>query len=164
MYKTFVTHMKKIILLLILFVSLLSFDKSNKNEKFTESQLTFIMENYNWKSEELLIVNFRQPSSRCHYDNYRNLNKPSKWWTDFYTKINLKNIKNIFVYSDQLKAKKIIDSKSHFADSNSFFLSRVFSKDKTCYGIIVINNDGEFRKKAGEYMPKDVERLISELK
>ncbi|MBD3863079.1 MULTISPECIES: hypothetical protein [Flavobacteriaceae] len=157
--------MKKIILLLILAVGLLSFNRPNKNittEKLTEDQLNFIKENYKWDSEEFLFVNFRQPESSCHYDNYQNLKNSSKWWTEFYSKMELQNVRNIFVYSDKLRAKKVIDSKNHFADINNFFLNQIFSNDKTCYGILIINKKGEYQKKAGEYMQKDIVYLISQ--
>ncbi|WP_324027444.1 hypothetical protein QSV08_05900 [Maribacter sp. BPC-D8] len=158
--------MKKIIILLILSVGFLSFNEdciNLNNEKLTEAQLSFIMESYDWKSERLLIVNFRQPRTSCHYNNYQNLKKSAKWWTEFYSKMEIANIRNIFVYSDNLKANKVIDSENHFDDINNFFLNKVFTKDKTCYGLIVINKKGEFRKKAGEFMQKDIEEFITQL-
>lgn len=76
----------------------------------------------------------------------------------------LVNVRNIFIYSDNEKAKKIIDSKNHFDDKNSMFLNKFFSKDKTCYGILVINRKGYFQKKAGEYTQENITKLISSLK
>lgn len=164
--KQVVTHMKKTLLLLILCIGFLSFNKSDIKTiegKLTEAQLSFVIKNYNWTSEKILIVNFRQPKSSCHYDNYKNLEKSSKWWAEFYSKMDLQNLRNIFVYSDNLRAKKIIDSKKHYADINNFFLKQFFSQDKTCYGILVINKNGKYQKKVGEYMQKDIEELIKEL-
>ncbi|MEP2238054.1 MAG: hypothetical protein ABJI22_06810 [Maribacter sp.] len=158
--------MKRTIILLILSVGFLSFNENHKNstnKKLTEVELNFIKENYNWKAEGLLIVNFRQPKSSCHYDNYKNLKNSLKWWSEFYSKMDIENIRNIYVYSEGLKAKKILDSENHFPDTNDFFLNLAFSKDKTCYGVLVVNEKGEFRTKVGEYMNKDIEEFISRL-
>jgi hypothetical protein len=159
--------MKKPILLVLLAIGFLSFNKLENaylNEKLTETELKFVTENYNWNSKEFIIVNFRMPKSNCHYNNYANLKKSTEWWTKYYSKINLDNVHNIFVYSDNKKAKKIIDSKKHFADSNSFFLNKFFNQDKTCYGILVIKKNGEFQKKSGEYTEENVIELINNLK
>ena len=111
-----------------------------------------------------MIVNFRQPKSSCGYDNYKNLKKSSEWWTEFYSEMDLEKIRNIYIYSDSERAKKIIDSKNHFEDINSLFSKKFFSEDKTCYGILVISRQGYFQKKAGEYTQKNVDELISKLK
>lgn len=157
---------KKTVLLLILAIGLLSFNQRHgkgSKEKLTENELGFIKENYNWNSEEVLMINFRSPGSSCHYDNYRNLKKSSEWWTEFYSDMELVNVRNIFVYSDNKKAQKIIDSNIHFADINSFFLNNFFSRNKTCYGILVINKKGEFQKKAGEYTQEHIVELLKNL-
>ncbi|WP_033957807.1 hypothetical protein [Psychroserpens jangbogonensis] len=158
--------MKRAFLLLILAVGLFGFHKvenNSHNEKLSEAQLKLVKENYAWSSEEFIIVNFRQPINSCHYDNYSNLKNSLKWWTDFYSKIKLNNVRNVFVYAEEKRAKKIIDSKSHYSDINSFFLNNFFVNDKTCYGILVIDNDGNYIKKAGEYNQEDVIELIKKI-
>ncbi|MCB0445677.1 MAG: hypothetical protein R2812_08425 [Gelidibacter sp.] len=159
--------MKKVFLLLILTIGLLSFS-SPKNEipngKLTDAQLEYVKKIYNWNSEELLIVNFKQPERRCHYNNYQHFKESEKWWDAYYSKIELTNVRNIFVYSDSKKAKEIIDSKKHFADMDSFFLNNFFSKEKTCDGIVIINKNGDYQKKAGEYTLIDIAQLINKLK
>ena len=159
--------MRKPFLLLILAIGFLSFDKlenEESNEKLTETELKFVKENYNWNSKEILIVNFRMPKSSCHFNNYANLKKSSDWWIKYYSKMELVNVYKIFVLSDSQKAKTIIDSKKHFADMNSFFLNKFFKKDKACFGIVVINQNGEFQKKAGEYTQEHITELINNLK
>jgi len=166
LFKSFL-NMKKILLSIILAVALLSFKKLEKNgskEKLTETELKSIKENYNWISKEFLIINFRMPKSSCHYNNYSDLKKSSTWWTSYYAKMKLVNVHNVFVYSDNKKAKKIIDSKAHFEDVNSFILNNFFSKSEACYGIVVVNENGEFKKKAGEYTQENILELINSLK
>jgi len=150
--------MKKQLMLLLLVISLFSFNKPEiqTDEKLSEEQLIFIKENYNWNSEDLIIVNFRQPQSSCHYDNYKNLKQSSDWWNDYYSKMKLNNIRNIFVYSDSNKATGIIDSKNHFSDVNNFFLENFFTEEQNCYGILVFNKNGDFQKKSGEYTQDDI--------
>jgi hypothetical protein len=157
--------MKKYLMLLLLVISFLSFNKpeSQTDEKLSETQLQFIMENYHWNSEDLIIVNFRQPQSSCHYDNYQNLKQSSEWWTEYYSKMELNNVRNIFVYSDSNRATEIIDSKNHFSDINNFFLENFFARDRSCFGILVINRDGDFQKKIGEYTQEDIIELVKNL-
>jgi len=159
--------MRKTFLLLFLAIGFLSFKELENEgyiEKITETELKFVKENYKWNSEEFIIINFRQPKSSCHYDNYKNLKKSSEWWIKYYLEMELINVRNIFVYSDKEKAKKIIDRKNHFDDMNSLFLNKFFSKDKTCYGILIINKNGDFQKKAGEYTHENIMELINNLK
>lgn len=154
-------------LLLFLSFALFSFvqvDKTIAKGNLNQAQLDFVKENFNWTSEDILIVNFKQPRNKCHYDAYENLKASTKWWTNFYSQMDLNNTHNIFVYSDAKKAKNTIDSKNHFADFENFFLTYFFFKNLTCEGIVVIHKDGAFRKKAGEYIQKDIEQFISELR
>ena len=107
--------MKKTVILLILAIGFLSFNKleiKDSTGKLTETELTFVKESYNWNSEEFIIINFRQPENSCQYDNYKNLKKSVRWWTKFYSKMELANVRNIFIYSDSEKARGIIDSKT----------------------------------------------------
>lgn len=159
--------MKKFLVLLILAIGFSSFNKLTIKEsegQLTESELKFVQENYNWNSEEFMIVNFTQPQSSCEYNNYKDLNKSIQWWTTFYSKMELVNVRTIFIYSDAEKSKGIIDLKNHFDDVNSMFLNKFFSQHKTCYGLLVINRKGYFHKKAGEYTQEDITDLISLLK
>lgn len=76
----------------------------------------------------------------------------------------LENVHNIFVYSDSNKAKEVIDSKNHFSDIDNFFLDNFFIEDKTCFGILIINKNGNVQKKSGEYIQKDILKLMKKLK
>ena len=122
----------------------------------SSEQLNFIKEKYNWNNQEFLIINFRLPKESCHYDNYRNLKNSKKWWTEFYSDVELSDSRNIFIYSDSVKAKKVIDGKFGFPDYDDFFSNSIFLNDKACYGLIVINQKGDFYKKAGEYQLNEV--------
>ncbi len=158
--------MKKIIVLFIISLGIMSF-KNNKekisNGKLTEIKLNFVKENYNWNSEDIIIVNFRQPRTNCSYDNYENLINSVSWWNSFYSIINLKNTLNIFVYSNKKAAKNVIDSKKHFEDKNNFFLNTFFSNERDCYGLLVVNRLGYYEQINGEYSENDVSNSIESL-
>jgi hypothetical protein len=158
--------MKKIIVLFIISLGMMSFKynkEKNSNGKLTEIQLNFVKENYNWNTEDIIIVNFRQPRTNCSYDNYINLNNSVSWWNSFYSKINLKNTLNIFVYSNKKAALNVIDSKTHFEDKNNFFLNIFFSDVRECYGLLVINKLGYYKKINGEYSENEVTNFIESL-
>ena len=119
--------------------------------------------NYNWGEEKILIINFSFPLKSCHYNHYENLKAGKLWWNNFYKKINLENIANRFVYSDSIKAKKIIDYQSHFPDKNNFILNNFFINTMECYGVILINEHGDYRIKKGEYLENEIVQFIREL-
>ena len=159
--------MKKSILLLFLITSLLSFKNLESgyfDNRISEADLKFIKEAYNWDSKDFIIIHFRYPKSNCHYNNYKTLDNFSASWETFFTGINLKEVRNVFVYSDKKFAKKIIDSINHYEDFNSFLLKNYFSNEKTCHGVLVINNSGEFKKKEGEYSSKELRKFLRKLK
>lgn len=96
--------MRKVVLFLLMvlgFSSFNIFENNTETGQLTEIELQFLKENYKWNSEYFLIVNFKQPRSSCQYDNYKNIKKSVKRWSDFYGEINLKNVGNIFIYADR---------------------------------------------------------------
>lgn len=156
--------MKKILFLSLISTIIMSFSQIQNKKVITESQLKFIKEKYNWNSEGLLIINFVQPNENCFYDNNGNIENSIKWWEKFYSKIDLKKILNIYVYSDKISANKIIDSQSKFEDYDDFLLRNFFNIKKECYGILVVNSKGEYEIQEGEYSEKQVKNFIKTLK
>jgi hypothetical protein len=156
--------MIRILFFAIVSSTFMSFTEFENKEILTELQLKFIKENYNWKSEEILIINFLQPRENCFWNNNEHSNSSIKWWEKFYSNINLTNISNIYVYSDKISAKKIIDSKTRFEDYNNFLLNNFFNIKKECFGVLVINSLGEYEFIEGEYTEKQVENLIENLR
>jgi hypothetical protein len=156
--------MKKSFLLSLILLVSMSFNPFESQKVITPSQLKFIKEKYKWNSEGLLIINFVQPNQNCFYDTNSNLENSIKWWEKFYSKIDLTNVKNIYVYSDKISAKKIIDFQTKFEDYNDFLLRNFFNIKKECYGILVLNSKGEYEILEGEYSEKQVENFIKALK
>ncbi|MFY8065242.1 MAG: hypothetical protein ACOVNM_02000 [Flavobacterium sp.] len=151
--------MKKIIFILMFsFIANLNFSQENIIPK---NQLLDLKKKYNWSNEKVLIVNYYFPRKECHYNQYDDLKKGKIWFEDnIYKKINLSNAKNIFVYSDKIKARKIIDSKTCFEDFDNYFLKNFFKIKDNCFGIIIINDEGEFSFKIGEFSSDDVILLL----
>lgn len=149
---------KTFILFTLSFLANFTFSQENTIPK---DQLLNLKQIYNWTNEKVLVVNFYYPKKKCHYDQYGNLKNGKKWFeADIYKDINLSNIKNIYVYSDKIKAQKIIDNKTCFEDFENYFLKNFFNMYDNCYGIIAINNDGKFSYKIGEFSSKDVILLL----
>jgi len=142
----------------------MSFNQIENKKILSETQLKFIKEKYKWNSENILIINFVQSSKNCFYDNNANLDNSAKWWKKFYIKIDLSNVSNIYIYSDKISAKKVIDYETKFEDYDDFLLNNFFNIKKECYGILVINSIGEYEIEEGEYSEKQVENFIKALK
>lgn len=53
--------------------------------------------------------------------------------------------------------------KKHFEDKNHYLLDNFFSKDKSCYGIMIINEQGEYQQKNGEYFQSDIVSFVNKL-
>ena len=132
------------------------------NGNLTEQQFAYIKNTYPWQKDEFILINFRQPLSSCHYDQYNNIDS-STGFDEFYKQLKLEKISNIFVYSDTYRARKKIDDERHFGDKSDFFLNNFFSVDKSCYGIMVINEEGKYYLKIGEYIQKDIIEFVNNL-
>ena len=156
--------MKKLILLSIISIMIMSFHQIENKKSLTETQLNYIKEKYKWNSENILIINFVQSSKNCFYDNNKNLDESYKWFEKFYSKINLENVLNIYVYSDKKSAKKVINNETKFEDYEDFLLNNFFKIKKECYGLLVINSSGEYEILEGEYTEIQVENYIKNLK
>ena len=158
--------MKKIIILSIILNSFLIFSQEDSlltRNQFNVSELKFIKEVYEWQKEDVLIINFRQPSSNCHYNNNENIEQSLTWWNDFYKQFDLANKKNIFIYSDKKAAENVINNKNYFSDKNDFFYNKLFKNDNSCYGIIIINKEGKYNIQNGEYTLNQIQNLIDNL-
>ena len=155
--------MSKIVVLFILvFFSENIFSQENI---LPNNQIVSIKDEYNWQKEDYIIINYKMPNSYCPYDSYSNLDKSYSWFQkEIYAKVNVKNYRNIFVYSDKLAAKKILDFKTHYDDIGHYFLKTFFDKKGSCYGILVINKKGKYNYIIGEYSHLDVQNLIDSLK
>ena len=129
-----------------------------------EEQLKFIKENYNWNEENIIVINFLQPKRNCHYNAYGHLDVSKKYWANFYSKIDLTNVANRYVYSNAKAAKKILDSKIYLDDEKDFLLKNFFSKEPFCHGVLVINNFGFYEMLSREYSENEVTYFIEILK
>ena len=130
----------------------------------TELQLEFIREKYKWNSENLLLINFVHASERCFYNNNLNLENKSLVWKEFYSKVDLYGVLNIYVYSDSIAAKYIINNHTVFQDFDNFLLNQFFNSKKECYGVLIVNSAGKYEMKEGEYAPSEIENFIKKLK
>ena len=132
--------------------------------KLSDEQLKSLKMAYNWNSEDLLIVNFRQPRNNCNYNNYKNLEISKNWVSkNVFTIKNIDTNRIIYIYSDSKLAKRSIDNTESYNDVNDFFTTN-FSANGHCYAIIIVNQDGEMVYKVGEYSKEDVISLIDKIK
>ena len=92
------------------------------------------------------------------------MNVSKEWWENFYSKIDLTDVANRYVYSNAKAAKKILDSKIYLDDEKDFLLKNFFSKEPFCYGVLVINNFGFYEMLSREYSEEEVTYFIEILK
>ena len=157
--------MKRLITLFLIVITFSSFINNVPNTysgRLTKTQLEFIKDNYPWKDGNFIIINYRQPRKSCHYNNYYKITSTT-WFDDFYSKLKMQNISNVFIYADSNRAKKVIDSKKYFGDKKKFLFKNFFSKDKSCYGLMIINEKGDYQQKNGEYLQSDIITFVNKL-
>ena len=170
--------MKKLLLIfLILSISCSSTKETSENEEIPEDyvpkvdflgrlekeEIRFLKNNYKWADGEVLVINFKQPGSECHYDNSNVSRASRKWWKRFYLKVNRDNYSNIQVISDSHRVEKHIDNEFFFGDKDKFLLENFFNRRKSCLGVLVINEAGEYLQYNGEYSEKQVAKFIDVL-
>lgn len=167
------------LLLVILFISCSS-SRSGQSEKNTKpgedyvyadftgslkaEKIAKLKDYYNWKEEEILIINYRQPLLDCHFNNHKITSDSKKWWTQFYSKIDTDNSLNISVFADGEKIREKMDNRKFFDDKDDFLLNNFFIRKKSCFGILVVNQQGDYFQYNGHYSEKQVETFIMELK
>lgn len=139
----------------------ITYDFTNKIDA---KKLNFIKNNYNWNDEKILIVNYSQPINSCHFDNNKITTESKKWWQDFYSKINTEDCRNIKVLVNGERVKNKLDNINHFDDKNDFLLTNFFSRKKSCFGVLVLNNEGYYIQYNGHYSEKQVAKFIENLK
>jgi len=155
--------MSRKVLTLISFLLIICFvNAQNYEGKLNKEQVEVLEGLFGWEKEELIIINYRQPKGYCHYDQYMSIGS-TKWFDDFYSELNLKDVHNIFVYYESKRSKGVIDGKKHFFDLNKYFFDNFFKKDKSCYGLLIVNKHGNYQQKNGEYSKKEVKNYINKL-
>lgn len=161
--------MKKILLLPCLLFFISSYCQTNpriKKGQLLAEELSFIKTTYKWNTQDFLVISFRQSSSKCHYDNYKSLRNSSikrRGFKNMREKTITFDTKIISVSADKNKIENYIDNEEVFFDLYDFMGFRFFSKDKSCFCLIVINNKGEFRTKVGEYSIDNIIAFLTEL-
>jgi len=91
--------------------------------KIDKESLSFIKENYLWNNEKILIINFRQPKSYCHFNNSFINNQSLNFQKRFYSKINTNDCLIINVLSNKKNIRKKLMQKKHYIDKNKYFLN-----------------------------------------
>ena len=153
--------MKKYLILLLLIVQ----SGFAQEKTIPKKDLETIKYEYNWKNESYLIVNYRFPKDYCPYENYGELDKSYAYLNSkVYSKLDLKSHRNVFVYADKLAAKSILDKKIHYDDVGLYFLKKLLDIKGSCYGVLIINKNGEYNYILGEYSSKDIQNLTDSLK
>ena len=174
-----IKHMKKIILQILtgfLAISCSSTKELNTNNiaeqpvsadftgKVDSQNLDLIKQHYHWKDEEILIINYKQPISSCHFNNNKITSKSKNWWNEFYFKIKTDNTLNIHVLANGEKVKNKLDDLKYFDDKNDLLWNNFFYRKKSCFGVLVLNKDGDYFQYNGHYSERQVEVFIDSLK
>ncbi|MGB1308711.1 MAG: hypothetical protein ACPG6B_07360 [Oceanihabitans sp.] len=131
--------------------------------KVDANELKFLKENYNWNTWRILIINFKQPLSDCHFNNHK-ISKKNPYWNKYYSKIDAENCLNIHVMANGEQNFKNIDNKNIFDDKNDFLESKFFGRKKSCFGVLVINSEGYYIQYNGHYSKKQVSKYIENLR
>ena len=80
-----------------------------------------------------------------------------------YNKVNLDNeTLKLYFRNKIIKPSKRVCRVIH--DSNDYLYKTFFKKNELCYGLIVINENGEFITFTGEYTHKTINIFIEDLK
>ena len=126
--------------------------------------LTFLAKNYNWNTQEILIVNYSQPIKDCHFDNNQLTKQSIKFFDDFYAKINTENSLIVKVFSNGERIRRKLDNVKYFDDKEDFLYINFFSKKRSCFGVLVIHKNGNYYQYNGHYTEKQVAKFSYNLK
>jgi hypothetical protein len=135
-------------------------------DKINSEQLNFIKKTYNWKNEKILIIDYVQPISisTCNINYSKIPDSGKKWRKEFYSKINTEDCLKIQIFSNGEKLKKRLDNIIYFDDKNDFLFDIFFSRRKSCFGVLVLNNEGYYIQHNGHTSENQVSKFIENLK
>lgn len=139
----------------------ITYDYANK---INSAKLNFIKKNYHWTHEKILIINYSQPISSCHFDNNTITSEGKKWLRNFYSKINTDNCLNINVLANGENVKSKLDNVNYFDDKYDFLLTNFFDRKKSCFGVLVLDDQGYYIQFNGHYSERQVSKYIENLK
>jgi hypothetical protein len=125
--------------------------------KLSNDELIFTKQQFNWHSEKILIINYTQPRSSCHFSNHTHP-KNSSWWKKFYSKIDLQDCLNTFACSQKHNKKHL------YFDETNFLLNHFFIRKASCFAVLVINENGDYLQYNGHYYEDEVSNYIEYLK
>lgn len=167
--------MKKVLFLLMILVTISSQSQTDKVLKIkpgsqvafgylTKEQFVvfkdFVLKtcNYKFSDESTYLINYRQPQSDCHYNQYENNTCDISWFEkNVFNKIEMPESMIKFYFQHKPIYQKGCASKT---DLNEYLYTTFFEKNNLCYGLIVINEKGEFRVLTGEYESDDINKFI----
>lgn len=135
-------------------------------DKISTEQLTYIKNTYNWNDENILIIDYIQPIeiSPCKLD-YKFIPESGKEFRKkFYSKINTEGCLTIQVFASGELIKSKLDNITYFDDKDDFLYENYFSRKKSCFGILVINNDGYYIQYNGHNSERQVAKFIENLR
>ena len=170
--------MNKIIVLLIMgLVYSCSSSKKINNQKDNDpiyyhyagqinaGQLNLIKDYYNWKHLKILVIFFTPPQKDCYYNNYRFGENDNPKYAEFlYSMVNYENTLFLNVFSEGEKLKKSIDNIFLFDDKNDFLYHNFFNKKKSCFGTLVLNQEGYYIQYNDFVKTKQLDKFIENLK
>lgn len=133
-------------------------------KKLSEDDFNKIESYFDFSKEETLVIGVIQAREKCHYNNYRDIEKSSKWLLAMMDNTKLENSKSVLII---LYKHKNIDNTVNnirvFKDANSYFQNTMFSSGNSCHGIVVLNKQGYYIAKDGEYEESTIHALAAKL-
>lgn len=127
-------------------------------------QLNLINNFYHWQNEEILIINYNQPITSCHFNNHIISHTGKRWWKRFYSKINTENCLTINVYANKKKMKGNLNFENYYDDKKGFLLKNFFNRHQSCFAVLVVNKKGNYYQFNGHYSEEQVAKYIELLK
>lgn len=117
------------------------------------------------KEDNSYLINYKQPVSDCLHKNYAGSDCDNSWLEkNVYNKISL-NESIIKMYFQHKKVKNKRNKKCEVKEDIGHYLyDTFFKKNELCYGLIVVNSEGEFRAFTGEYSDNSILNLLHQLK
>lgn len=127
--------------------------------KLSPDELKFTKLQFDWDSEDILIVNYTQLRTDCHFDNHTHKINSGKWWRKFYSETDISNSLVVFLCSEKHEGIKGL-----YVDRTNFFLKHFFSRKKSCFAVLIINKNGDYLQFNGHYSEEQVSNYTQYLK
>lgn len=139
--------------------------------KITSEQLTYLRDNYDWNTGDILIINYTLPENSCTITYPKPVEPEARfkrartWWDPFYESIETYDSRTLHLEASERYATWFSRySKQYYWDKDGYVIEKLFRNASGCEAVFVVNRLGQFYQQNEHYTVEQVAFYVAKLK